>query len=308
MYPNKTTDCIVMEDKDKICGDGFTLAQNIRSHTHSLKGDFDIFLDVDSVPLNKTLSYLPAGILGLCIEGSITIDVYLYEHHITKGELIVILPDQLIAIKDKSDDFKMNYFSISNSLIHDVLSGISRLSPLFFIHMRRKHHYKLTNEEIYRFTEYYHLVDRRFKNKDSLFQREYIVNLLRLFYLDIYSNYKNTFLTINASSETRKEKLTYDFFILIMEHFRENREIAFYAEKLCITPKYLSAVVKEVSGRLAKDWIVEYTILEIESLLKNPAFNIQEITIKTNFSNQASLGRFFRKHTGMSPSEYRMKK
>lgn len=81
--------------------------------------------------------------------------------------------------------------------------------------------------------------------------------------------------------------------------------MSFYAKQLGITPKYLSKVIKDVSGRSAKDWIVEYTLLEIKSLLNNTALNIQEITLDTHFSSQASLGRFFKKHTGQSPSEYR---
>ena len=68
----------------------------------------------------------------------------------------------------------------------------------------------------------------------------------------------------------------------------------------------LTMVIKEVSGKSAKDWIVEYIVLEIKALLKNTNMNIQEIAVKTNFANQSSLGRFFRKHTGMSLSQYRM--
>lgn len=70
--------------------------------------------------------------------------------------------------------------------------------------------------------------------------------------------------------------------------------------------QYLTMVIKEVSGKSAKDWIVEYIVLEIKALLKNTNMNIQEIAVKTNFANQSSLGRFFRKHTGMSLSQYRM--
>ena len=78
-----------------------------------------------------------------------------------------------------------------------------------------------------------------------------------------------------------------------MKHFKENKDVAFYADKLCITSKYLTMVIKETSGKSAKDWIVEYIILEIKALLKNTNLNIQEIAIKTNFANQSSLGRFF---------------
>lgn len=64
-------------------------------------------------------------------------------------------------------------------------------------------------------------------------------------------------------------------------------------------------VVKEVSGMSAKDWITEYILQEIKFLLKNSSLNVQEIAIRTHFSNQTSLGRFFRQHTGLSPSDYR---
>ena len=103
-----------------------------------------------------------------------------------------------------------------------------------------------------------------------------------------------------------KSKLAHDFFCLIMQHYQEHKDVAFYADKLCITSKYLSMVIKEASGKTAKDWIVEYAILEIKAMLKNSTMNIQEISIKTNFANQSSLGRFFRKHTGMTLTEYRM--
>ncbi len=65
-----------------------------------------------------------------------------------------------------------------------------------------------------------------------------------------------------------------------MQHYREHKDVAFYADKLCITSKYLSMVIKEASGKTAKDWIVEYAILEIKAMLKNSTMNIQEISIK----------------------------
>lgn len=282
-----------------------TLSNRNNTYSRSLEKDFKIITEAKSIPMDVLNSNEGYGILGLCLEGNITFDVYYYEHRLSKGELLVILPGQTVALKDKSEDFLMNYFIVSQDLINDVLTGISRLSPLFFIHMRKKHQYQLIDSEIERFKSYFKLINARIKPVDHIFEREYILNVLRLFYLDLYNNYKNTLLLRKTTSDSNKENLAYNFFLLIMEHYRENREVAFYAEKLFITPKYLSRVIKEISGRSAKDWIVEYTILEIKSLLHDLSLNIQEIAIKTNFSNQASLGRFFRKHIGMSPSQYR---
>lgn len=267
--------------------------------------DFKLCINDRDIPITTEPLNIPFGILGLCIEGSATIEVYLQRYEINKGDLMVILPNQLVSIKEKSDDFCINYYAVSQSLINDAVSGVSRLSPLFFIHMRRKHHYKLSEVEFYRFYEYYNLIYSRIKLGDPVYEKEYITNILKLFYLDLYNSFKSSLSSTKLTSDARKEKLTYDFFLLIMENFRTNREVLFYADKLCITPKYLSTVVKEVSLRPAKDWIIEYIMMELKYLLKNSSYNIQEMALRTNFSNQASLGRFFRKHTGMSPSQYR---
>lgn len=272
-----------------------------------LNKDFCLYKNANVVNLTQDPQYLNFGIMGLCIEGYLIIDIYENNYIVKEGNLIIIMPGQVLNIKEKSPDLKISYFRISQALINDVLSGISRLSPLFFIHMRRKYLYNLTNEEFLRYFSYINLVDSKLKENSDRYHREYVIDILKLFYLDLYNNYENQILYTNQNvADSRKEKLTYDFFLLIMEHHKEEREVVFYANKLSITPKYLSAVVKEISGRTAKDWITEYTLLEIKSLLNNFSLNIQEVAVKTNFSNQASLGRFFKKHTRMSPSEYRL--
>ncbi|MDR2954379.1 MAG: helix-turn-helix domain-containing protein [Prevotella sp.] len=270
------------------------------------ENDFKIFIKEKNIPFEEQLNHLSFGILGLCINGNALIDVYTQEYNVSEGGLVVILPNQLVSIREKSSDFRMNYFIVSQALINDVVSGIYPLSPLFYIHIRRKHYYQLASDEIYRFKEYYNLISNRMKFDDLIYQKEYITNTLRLFYLDLYSNLKNRLTSKDLVSETRKERIAYNFFLLIIDHFKENREIYYYANRLCITPKYLTTIIKQVSGRSAKEWINEYIMMEIKYLLKNTSLNIQEITVKTMFSNQASLGRFFKKHTGMSPSEYRL--
>jgi AraC-like DNA-binding protein len=272
---------------------------------YTLEDDFKLFKNACSIPIPNLPFYMSFGIMGICQRGTVVIKMHQKEHRFVKGELMVVLPRQTISLKEKSDDFMMDYFTLSQQIIDDTLIGISRLSPLFFIHIRKKLFYRLTKDEIYRYSEYYNLINNRSMTADCIFQREYIVSVLRLFYLDLYNSFKNSILSIHSTPDSRKEKLAYRFFLLILKYYKENREITYYADQLSITSKYLSKVIKEVSGRSAKDWVVEYTLLEIKSLLDNTALNIQEIALDTHFSNQASLGRFFKKHTGISPSQYR---
>ena len=272
---------------------------------YSLEKDFKIFTLSKELPITTYPSYIRLGNVIYCVKGNAKIDIYSNKHIITPKELIIILPGQLVALTDVSVDFQIRYFTITESFYSDILSGISRFSPHFFFYMRTHYWYPQTENDTRRLMNFFGMVKDKVTSND-IYRRELIIHLLRYLYLELFSAYEKEASLMTTRKDTRKEELANKFFGLIMKHFKENKDVAFYADKLCITSKYLTMVIKEVSGKSAKDWIVEYIVLEIKALLKNTNMNIQEIAVKTNFANQSSLGRFFRKHTGMSLSQYRM--
>ena len=272
---------------------------------YSLEKDFKIFTLSKELPITTYPSYIRLGIVIYFVKGNAKIDIYSNKHIIPPKELIIILPGQLVALTDVSVDFQIRYFTITESFYTDILSGISRFSPHFFFYMRNHYWYPQTENDTRRLMNFFGMVKDKVTSND-IYRRELIIHLLRYLYLELFNAYEKQASLMTTRKDTRKEELANKFFGLIMKHFKENKDVAFYADKLCITSKYLTMVIKEVSGKSAKDWIVEYIVLEIKALLKNTNMNIQEIAVKTNFANQSSLGRFFRKHTGMSLSQYRM--
>ena len=94
---------------------------------------------------------------------------------------------------------------------------------------------------------------------------------------------------------------------LIDAHYTEERGVEFYADKLCLSPKYLSALSKSVCGFTVQELIFKSIIRKSISLLKNTQKNIQEIADFFNFPNASYFGTFFKKQTGMSPQQYRKK-
>ena len=96
------------------------------------------------------------------------------------------------------------------------------------------------------------------------------------------------------------------FINLLTEHHRKERRVDFYAEQLFLSPKHFSTVVKKVSGKTAGEWIDEYVILEAKALLKYSVMSIQEVAYFMNFPNPSFFGKYFKHHTGLSPSEYKM--
>ena len=108
-----------------------------------------------------------------------------------------------------------------------------------------------------------------------------------------------------TGDSTRAHRVFRNFLDLVTEYHGSQRGMGFYAQKLNLTPKYLSKLVKQVSGRSGPDWIDAFVILEAKNLLKYSGSNIKEIVYRLNFPNQSVFYKFFKAHTGMTPSEYR---
>ena len=102
----------------------------------------------------------------------------------------------------------------------------------------------------------------------------------------------------------RKEQIFRDFLTLLEQHFTQERSISFYADRLCLTPKYLSTIVKEVSGKHGMQWIDDYVALEAKALLREGTMSVKQVSDKLNFPSQSMFGRFFKKMTGYSPKQY----
>ena len=109
----------------------------------------------------------------------------------------------------------------------------------------------------------------------------------------------------NDAMRTNADVLSKQFLEIVKDNFRRERQLKFYADALCITPRYLSRVVKECTGSSAADWIERYVILEARALLKSTTMTIQQISDELNFPSQTFFGKYFKRRVGMSPKEYR---
>jgi AraC-like DNA-binding protein len=106
-------------------------------------------------------------------------------------------------------------------------------------------------------------------------------------------------------SAGRKEELTHEFFDLLAQYYETERRVSFYASKLCVTPKYLSTVVKEVTQSSISEWINNVTILNIKRRLRTGTESIRQIAEALNFQTASTMVRYFHHLTGTTPSRYR---
>ena len=139
-----------------------------------------------------------------------------------------------------------------------------------------------------------------------LFQKEILGRQLQIFLFDLWEIYKNAMESIPTTDNSSALLFT-RFMNMLPAYSKTQREVGFYADKLCVSPKYLSEVVKKSSGHPASYWINGYAMQEILSLLKRADLTFAEISHQMNFYNPAHFSRFVTKQTGLSPTELRQK-
>ena len=106
---------------------------------------------------------------------------------------------------------------------------------------------------------------------------------------------------------THHDILFEKFLNLVQSHYKEQRGLEFYADKLCVTSKHLSKVIKASSGKPANDWIDDHVTLEAKALLKSTNMTVEQISEELNFPSQSFFGKYFKRVTGISPREYKVK-
>lgn len=272
-----------------------------------MDGNFHIYTHISALPANEHEAYLAEGFSGICTGGTALIKVFSVNRSISRNDLVTVLPLQLVSISEVSPDFSMTFFKIDKTMFLDIMSGLGKITPDFFFYMRKNFQIRLNRSEVVRFLGFCRVIDFRNHCDDPIFHRETILHLLRIFYWDFYVHFQKT---VKRTADpvplnSHKENIALQFAMLVYEHYKKHKEMAFYADKLCITPQYLTRTIQEVNGQSARELLADYIVLEIKTLLRNANLEIKDVVCRTGFSNQSSLSRFFRRYTGMSPTEYR---
>ena len=204
-----------------------------------------------------------------------------------EGMLCIILPEQIVQQGERSDDFSGSFIAVSRDFMDLVIPTMQQLFPMFFM-IKERPCIAVTANELQAFEEYHSFLWSKVKLKDNPYRKEITQGLLMALFYEIYDIYQG---------HTVKERVS--------KSRKEERSVSYYAGKMFLTPKHLSTVVKEVSGKTAGDWIDSLVILEAKAMLKSSEQSIQEIADELHFANQSFFGKYFKHHTGFSPKEYR---
>lgn len=237
----------------------------------------------------------------VCTSGSCRVKINLEVFEIKAPKLVTIMPGQIFEILSDVDTLEGYVVSLSKKFVDKVnLPGWHhQYMKMYNNPITDIDHNKLNSLLIF-----YAILHRAAANDKNPFRMQIIENLISVFYYGGVSSFDNSI----ESNLKYNNHIVANFLELVQHHYREQRLIQFYAGKLCITPKYLSKLVKEHTGRAAADWIEQHVILEARAMLQSSDMSIQQIATSLNFPNQSFFGKYFKRATGVSPKQYRMVK
>lgn len=228
---------------------------------------------------------------------------------LTKGSLMVFSRWNSLKFdfnKD-NDDFHGEILFISEPFIHDINIDMNALDMhTLFDSKPRPVMDTFTPKELDMVADVFQLLRHNAElGGETVYTRNIARSALQcLVYLLLQVHTLRNKSEDRPATQTRQVGYVQEFMQLLQLHHTRHRSITFYADKLHISPKYLSHIIKETTGKSASDWIGDFVVREAKNMLRFTNKNVQQVAYALNFSTQSSFGKFFKHITGMSPSEF----
>lgn len=254
-------------------------------------------------------SRLNALIIGVGTEGETSLTSNLQEFRLKKDSLFIFSPKHILQVQS-NNRFKAHLIVIAPDFLKRINIDTKRMMPLF-LQFGSLPCMELTHAESQSLRSFISMVEQELKGSETDFSSEIIGGLIAATIYkvgDILTHYLTEHPEVDSPIHNRAEEYFRQFTELLGEHYKHERSVGFYARQLCITPKYLTTLIKRISGKSVSEWIDNYVILEAKTLLKYSTMSVQEIAYYLNFPNQSFFGSYFKRNVGMSPSQYKAKK
>ena len=244
--------------------------------------------------------------VGLALGGSAYIKINLTDYELTKNSLFII-PDKTVhKFLGKQDGHSAIVISFSNKFLTDTGMHLKFIEFFNFLSFQQNYHFSLPDSEaeiLYKVLTMLH--DRERFEEDHFYKTEtihHIFNLLMLELLSILKKYSKE----NSFKTTRKEDILMIFFKLLKHSFREERSVRYYADQMFVTSKHLTKTVKELTSKTCIQLIDEMVITEAKIMLHDLSMSVGNVADALHFSDQFFFSKFFKNHTGLTPSEYKI--
>lgn len=263
----------------------------------NIKTSFD--LNGESKLANDTPTRIGFSTIIVCVHGKLSIRLNLNDYELAENDVLILTPGTIGEHLHVTDDCRLCMLAFSEKVYNqpakDNVSQALRNSLLkspVILHLPPSY---------MEMTLGYYRQMRKLLSDASF---KYMEEALRA-HLTILSALFVQCLEQQARPRLTRPEIIFNRFLQeVREHYHESRAVAFYADRLCISSKYLSHIVKSVSGRQPTDWIHDYVLLNAKAMLKRGQYSVQQVGDKLNFPNPSFFGKFFKQHVGCTPGDY----
>lgn len=275
-----------------------------------IKGEI-VLSDNMEIPFSEPLEQLPqndfpvqAGMsmVLFCLQGELHVRISLKEYTLRPDMFCVIITRMIFEVLSISNDFR-GFMIATRTNFMPVTEKTTQVMS-FYKCLQSRHCFVLEEKEVMAFVGVYHSIKATLQELDHPYRIPMLQSYVQILYYRMLPIVLKEEESRSKYSHTRQEEIFQRFIGEVEKHYRKERSVKFYADLLCISPKYLSTVIYKISQQLAGEWIDAYVILEAKTLLKSGRLTIQQISEQLNFSNQSFFGKFFKRCAGMSPKEY----
>jgi len=239
-------------------------------------------------------------------EGAVDIKIDYVQHRVEANTVVIIMPTHIVQPVNGSAGMKGRMIVSSKNFLHKFHSAEQvKPSMLHYMQMKKNPCTSISPEEMAHLDAGFLNIKEMLRKRTHFFYSDIIQIAFISFLLEMGNIFAGKRELLPMSPLSRKEELFDQFLRLLNQYCWKERSVSFYANELCITPQYLSLILKSLSGKSANRWIEEALMIEAKMLLRTPNTNVQQVADKLSFPDQSTFGKFFKKNMGISPSEYR---
>ncbi|MBR6250370.1 MAG: helix-turn-helix transcriptional regulator [Bacteroidales bacterium] len=262
--------------------------------------DYIVITDSLDIDIFRYPCRLNAVSVLLCKSGAIDCTINLKSYHIEANTIIICTNSDIVQIETSPN--ACVYAGLISTRLLDRMR-INYWQSNAIIKSNRNIFTDIPTADMQMLESYYGML--RTNMTSDLREAEKIVeNLVSAFAHTLISVLDKRNDIIYETKTTRGETIHERFMELLNQYHSTERSVAFYADKMCLTPNYLSGEVRKFTGKTALEWINEYVILEAKTLLRYSELNIREVAFRLNFPTQSAFGKYFKKYVGIGPKEY----
>lgn len=266
--------------------------------------DWIIGKDISREILNMYTNFpcrLKAGIFVLCIEGEIDALIDTTNYRVKANDFVTILPGSILQILKVTGKIDIYFLGYSSQFITET--NVIKSTLDIFYTIKTSPIISLKEEVAQIFREHLDLLARTYLSFYGKISREVIKHMLFTLVYGLGELYKD--IKTKKTILGKSEQIAHDFTRLVMQHYTRERNVAFYADKLGITQAHLSTTIRQVTGKTCMEIIASMVIMDAKAQLKSTDVTIQDIAYSLNFTNMSFFGKYFKRHVGVGPQEYR---